>query len=48
MVRASFAPMIKFSNLTTDFMNLVEEYQIELEVNNDIEDKKEKELKIVH
>lgn len=48
MVRAAFAPMIKFSNLTVDFAALVEEYQIELEMHNDIEDKKERELKILH
>ena len=40
MVRASFAPIIKFSDLTEHFIALVEEYQIELEVNNDIQDKK--------
>lgn len=47
MVRAAFAPMIKFSGLTSDFIQLAEEYAIEEEVNADIEDKKEREHKIV-
>ena len=48
MVRAAFAPMIKFSNLTVDFKALSEEYQIEQELNADITDSKERDLKIVH
>ena len=47
MVRAAFAPIIKFSGLTVDFMQLVEEYSIEEEMHADIEDKKEREHKIV-
>ena len=43
MVRAAFAPMIKFSNLSSDFITLVEEYSLELEMNKDIEDIKERE-----
>ena len=43
MVRAAFAPMIKFSNLSGDFITLVEEYSLELEMNKDIEDIKERE-----
>ena len=47
-MRAAFAPMIKFSNLTADFCTLADEYQIEEEMNQDVEDKKEREAKIIH
>ncbi len=47
MVRSAFAPMIKFSNLTVDFHSLVEELHIEEEINADITDTKEREIKII-
>jgi hypothetical protein len=47
MVRAAFAPMIKFSNLTTEFHNLSEDLQLEEEMLADIKDVKEKDQKII-
>lgn len=47
MVRSAFAPMIKFSNLTADFITIADEYQLEEELNSEITDKKEREHKIL-
>jgi len=47
MVRSAFAPLIKFSGLTESFDQLSEELEMEEELTSDIEDKREKEQKIL-
>ena len=47
MVRASFAPMLKFSNLVGDFTLLAEELQMEEQLLTEVTDQKEKDMKIL-
>ena len=47
LVRAAFAPMLKFSCLDSDFHILCEELAMEEDLLSDMEDVKEKEAKVV-
>ena len=47
MVRSAFAPMLKFSNLTADFLALADEFAVEEELGAEIADSKEREQRIL-